>query len=358
MSDPKQAARPDQPLVFLIRADLRRSAVYFLVGMVLIAAIRWALDDLFPPVGPGSWRTILPCSLFGLVPLAVLSWRLQIDSAGISRRRLWLRDVCPWEFFEQGKVKDVEGESTSYVVPEKPFWARKLSLDVLEDSDRARVESIIDRLRVRSAFDLPVELAVRYGFRKEAIFAPGGLLLRAGDDETRYSWKEVQTVRIRRFDRRRRDFKSLEVVLPDRVVKFSVESSHGQPNRSWSGTGGLAAPTSEVLAAFLERSVPGDRIQVTSLGEVPLTVAEREDRRSVLAGKRRELKFVRRFVWAGGGLILLVALWEFRQRMISAGLLSMISSALLMSLSEAILRDIESDSRKTAADLETQIPEP
>jgi hypothetical protein len=103
-------------------------------------------------------------------------------------------------------------------VPNKPFWARKLSLDVLADGDRAQVAAIIDRLRVRRARALPFELAVRFGFRKEAMIAPGGLLVRDRGEEVRYGWKEVQTLRIRRYDRRRRDFESLEIVLPDRVV--------------------------------------------------------------------------------------------------------------------------------------------
>jgi hypothetical protein len=211
-SVPKQTARPTQPLVFKMRAEFRRSAVYLLIGMALIVAVCCVIVYFFPA---GSQRPAIPFVLPGLAPIAVFGWRLRVDASGIARRRLFRWDLWPWEAFERGKVLDSEGESTSYLLPDKPFWARKLTLDLLEDSDCEQVASMIDRIRVRPDLDLPAELTLRYGHRKEALIAPGGLLLRDRGEETRYSWNDVQTLRIRRRDNRRRDFESLDLVLPD-----------------------------------------------------------------------------------------------------------------------------------------------
>ena len=188
----------------------------------------------------------------------------------IRRWRLWIWDSWAWEAFEQGMVLDSEAESTSYLFPQKPFWTRKLDLGLLEDADRQRVESLITGVRLRPALDLPSELALRYGFRKDVLLAAGGLLLRDHGDETHYNWKEIRNLRIRQYDRSRRDFKSLELILTDRVLNFSVRRHDGQLIRSWSGTRGHATPSAEILLGVLERWVPADRIDVTSLTDPPL----------------------------------------------------------------------------------------
>ena len=353
------AKRPSQSLKTLIlpmRSEFRRCAVYVLIGAVVLAVIRWAIRDLLPTAASEPWSTLVPCSLPALAATAVLRWRLRVDSSGIARRRFMLWDLWPWQAFEQGKVLDAEGTSTTYILPEKPFWARKLTLDLLEDSDRARVEASIEALRVRPAPLLPHELALRYGFRKEILIAPGGLLFRGGGDETRYRWAEVQAIRIRRADHRRRDFKSLEIELPDRLVTFSVRLHQGQTIRSWQATRGGRTPSAEVLAAVLERFVARDRVQVDSLDKAPLTMDQWNARRAVLAKQKRELRMMRRMLWGGGALMLLVSLSDYHRGVFAvvgmAGL-----SVVAIGQFYLIVRYIERDQDEQIARLQAQMPE-
>ena len=126
---------------------------------------------------------------------------------------------------------------------------------------------------------------LKFGFRKEVVIVPGGLFLREKGEESRYGWNEVQTLRIRRHSRIRRDFRSLDIVLPDRVVTFSARRHDGSLIRSWSGTGGHETPTAEVLAGVLEQMIRKDRVQVISMTDAPATLEEWQDRRSSLDKK-------------------------------------------------------------------------
>jgi hypothetical protein len=354
--NPQQTARPLEPMVFQMRAEFRRSAVYVLVAIALIPAIRWALRGVLPPSDGEPWRTLIPCALLALVPAAAFAWRLRIDSSGIARRRLWIWDLWPWEQFEQGKVLDVEDESTVFLLKEKPLWARKLELALLEDADRERIESIIDRLWVRPALELPAELSLRYGFRKMALIARDGLLLRERGEELRFGWNEVKALRIRRRDHRRRDFKSLDLVLPDRIVTFSVRRDNGQLIRTWSGTDGCATPTAECLAAVLERMIPANRVLVTSLSDAPLTLGEWQDRRSILAKMGRDLKFFRRVIWGAAAIMLVLSLSNYRRGIVPVvGMMLLCACAL--GLVVLIAWHIERDYRRESAELEAQRPD-
>ena len=262
LNDKPQPARPIAPLILGMRADFRRSALYVPIGILPFAAAHWWFRDWFPPTGNSPVVSLIALAALVLLPVAVFRWRLRVDSSGIARRRLFGWDLWPWQLFEQGKVLEAEASPATFILPVKPFWARTLSLNLLEDSDRARVEAIIDRFHVRPALDLPEELALRCAFRKEAVITRGGLLLRDRGVETRYRWKETQALRIRRRDHRRRNFETLNIVLPDRTVTFSTRRDKGNLIRSWSATSGSATPTAEVLAAVIERSIPRERIQI------------------------------------------------------------------------------------------------
>jgi hypothetical protein len=351
----QQTARPLDTLILPMRPELRRSAGYVVIGMMVIPVIRWALRDFFPLAEGEPWRTLIPCSLPALVAIAALRWRLRLDSSGIARRRFIGWGLWPWEAFQQGKVLDAEGTSSTYIHPEKPFWARKLTLDLLEDSDRARVEASVEAVRVQPALELPDDIALRYGFRKEILIAPGGLLLRNGGDETRYRWNEVQAIRIRRADHRRRDFESLEIELPDRVVTFSVRLNQGQTIRSWSATRGGKTCSAEVIAAILERFVRRDRVQIDSLDKAPLTMDQWHARRGHLEKQKRDMRGMRRILWIGAVLMLLVSLSQYRRGAFAVlGMAS--SSGAAIGLFFLVFRYIERDQQEELAELEAQMP--
>jgi hypothetical protein len=352
VAGPHHAARPTQLLLFKMRAEFRRAAVYFGLGMALVVACIGAIWYLVPGK---SWGQAVPFALLALASVAVTRWRLRVGESGIARRRHFRWDLWPWEAFEQGNVLDSEGEPAAYVFPQKPFWARKLNLALLEDVDREQVEAIIAGRRLIPAVDLPTELTLKYGFRKEALIAPGGLLLREHGSESRYAWNEAQVLRIRRHGRRRRDFESLEIVFPDRVVSFAFRRKDRQLIRSWSGARGCTTPTGATLAGVLERMIPPDRVQIISMSDAPVTIEEWQDRRSILDKKGREVTFMWRFIWGAAALMLLHSLSSYGRGIIWViGIMVMYAPAL--GLAVIVARYIEQDHRNESAELEAQKP--
>jgi hypothetical protein len=67
--------------------------------------------------------------------IGVVRWRLKVDDRGIWRRRLLGWDFWPRKAFEEGRVLEGEDASTSYIFRDKPFWARKLSVDLLAEDE-------------------------------------------------------------------------------------------------------------------------------------------------------------------------------------------------------------------------------
>jgi hypothetical protein len=59
LSDTGQTGRPLETLVFMMKGEFRRSAVYFLVAMTFFPALRWAIRDLLPPADGEPWRMLV-----------------------------------------------------------------------------------------------------------------------------------------------------------------------------------------------------------------------------------------------------------------------------------------------------------
>src|ERR1700678_3650785 len=86
-----------QPLVFPFMVEIRRSAVYVLVGVVLIPLIRWWLRDFLPYRGVADLVFgVVLVVLVAVGAIGVLRWRLKVDDQGIWRRRLIGWDLWPW----------------------------------------------------------------------------------------------------------------------------------------------------------------------------------------------------------------------------------------------------------------------
>ena len=282
--DRSRATATVEPLSCALMPEVRRSAAYVLVAVYLIPVIRWWLRDLLP------YRGIADV-IFGLITVAlvtvgtigVIRWRLRVDEQGIWRRRLLGWDFWPWDAFKEGRVLVGEDAATTYIFREKPFWARKLSLELLAPDDQRRIVDIIRHVLVGPPEPAPpVELTIRFGFKKEAYIARECLLIRNRGEVTRYAWKEIQSLRIRRQYHDRRDFSSLEIVLPDQTITLRLIHQNGQASRSWSGARGSSTPSPDVVAGILERYVPADRVLVTALREPPRTLAEWHDRHAIL----------------------------------------------------------------------------
>ncbi len=352
----KEGGRAICPRTFAMKAEYRRSAVYVLAAMLLIPLIGWWLRDLMPARDPKpSWVLLGLWSVMALGPLGVLRWRMRVDEFGISRRWFVRWDLWSWQAFEEGRVLDVEDSSSTFLLPEKGPWARKLTIGLIEEPECEQVLAMIDRVRTRSDLTLPQDLRLRCGLRQHVFIEPGSFLVRYRGEETRYAWNDVKILRIRRRDRRRRDFNTLDLVLPDRIIRFTVRHQQGQTIRSWSGFDGAATPSAEVLAAMLERCIASDRVQVTALDQAPLTIAEWEDQRLTLARQGYELKLFLRVIAAVGAVLSAWILVEL-YRDFSSGIRLLIMSHVLV-LIWAVAYAFERNHRRAVAELDSHVPE-
>jgi hypothetical protein len=356
---PSRADLAVRPRTFRMGPEYRRSAIYILVGLALIPLVRWGLRDYLPARGPNSQVLgLCLCSLLAFGPIGILRWRLRVDEAGIARRRFFRWDLWPWEAFNGARVRDAEDDSTAYILPEKPSWARKLSIGLLDEEARELVAGIIDRERVRpEAPAVPNELHVRYPFRREAFISRSGLVLLRRGEATRYSWDDVRILRIRRRTHDRRDFSSIELVLPDQTVTFRIFHQNGQVTRSWSAPRGEPSATPDVLAEALRRYVPEDRVVVSAMSGSPRSIAEWQDRHAMFDRQGRDFVVLWRILWGAGALFIIMVLYDFLDRggYAAVGMLGLF--AVQWGLIWALVRYMERRHRESAAELEVQVPD-
>jgi hypothetical protein len=110
-----------------------------LIGALLL--LSWGADRRLLSV-EALCTIIIAC-----VPaLAVWRYAVRIDDDGIWRRRFVRWDLWPWTAFAEGKIED-RLEPDSFLFPEKPWYWRRLNLDVLAERDRSLVRDQICRFR-------------------------------------------------------------------------------------------------------------------------------------------------------------------------------------------------------------------
>jgi hypothetical protein len=347
-----------RPLILRMRPEFRRSAIYVLAAMALIPTIRWLARDWLPAREPDGQAILLGIwSLMALGPIGVLRWRLRIDGRGIARRRLLGWDLWPWDAFEQSRVLDGEDDGAAYLLPEKPRWSRKLSLDLLDPDDHRLVADILGRIRVRPpAPAAPGEVHVRYGFGREAFIGPRELILVGSGEARSYAWDAVRLLRIRRRDHDRLDFSSLEIELPDQTVAFRITHQHGQAIRSWSTPRGSDPTGPEVLAEALARYVPTDRVLISALSGPPRTRAEWLARRAQFEKRAREFVVLRR-IFLGAGALLVHVILAYAGAGWWPTSVYLVLIAVQWSLFWAILLHAERLEQRSRAELESCIPD-
>jgi hypothetical protein len=171
----------------------------------------------------------------------------------------------------------------------------------------------------------------------------------------RYSWGDVQLLRIRKQAHDRRDFHSLEVVLPDEKVCFHIGHQHGQSIRSWSAPRATPRLSPEVVSDALLRYVPEDRVQVTALTGPPRTMVEWQDRLALQEREGRDLILLRPILGGGGVILLIVIGFDASGNWIrSIGLLGL--CGVMWGVFWAVLRYLDRDHLRAIADLEAQVP--
>jgi hypothetical protein len=68
--------------------------------------------------------------------LAILRWKVRIDDRGISRRWLYRWDHWPWDHIASGRIE--KRHPHTLYDPSRPWWRRRLSLEILAAADIRR----------------------------------------------------------------------------------------------------------------------------------------------------------------------------------------------------------------------------
>src|SRR5262249_42270948 len=193
---PVSIATELRPLVLRLAPEYRRSAIYVVVGYVLLVALivwkRWA------NVNNGPWvNTVIGLAVFGTATLFLLAvvfrYRIRIDEHGVWRRRFVRWDLWPWEVFEQGLVRHGKlGDQLTY--PARGWYWRPIPASLLGEANRALYESIVARYRVPPPPpDVPDSLTLKLPFLATLDLSADGVRVTGhrGYDNKLISWKEV-----------------------------------------------------------------------------------------------------------------------------------------------------------------------
>jgi hypothetical protein len=258
----ESAGQSDGPsFEFGVAREVQRGA-YYALASVLPLVIVGVLVSRF--VGKPDAEPIAYGLIFVGGSLVALRWKMRIDNRGVSRRWFFRWDLWPWERISSGRIE--KRHPHTLVDPDRPWWRRRLSLALMAPADITRAMELVNaRYRLPGPPEIPNDLDIHYGFRRRVRFDARGICIEARGEARQFLWSEVIRVRITRMDRLRRDFKSLEMTLPDREIEFTHVSTQYGTVPSWRGA------TPAVVNAFLERYVSADRIDIDVFGEPPPT---------------------------------------------------------------------------------------
>jgi hypothetical protein len=176
-----------------------------------------------------------------------------------------------------------------------------LSLDYLDESEQRDLVDLINaHYRLPQPPEIGDELTIKYRLRHFVAFNSRGVRFLSRRESVEYRWKDVQRLHITRADLQRRDFRNLELVLPDRQIELKfINHQHGT-TQTWRG----ASP--EELNEFLLAHVPSERIDVDRLGGCPAKVADVERQ---LRDAHSQLRQLRIWFWISRLFILGPLVW-------------------------------------------------
>jgi hypothetical protein len=303
------------------------------LGWLLVAGVCVGLK--LTGLNTVSWRG--QCEMVALLAAMLLGMAAALwpNGTGVDDRGIWQRHffrwrLWPWEAFASGAVRTGPGKD-HWVCPEKPWYARGLSLGVVAEADRVPLAERILQAWKPPAISLPEEIKLRqhHSLQSFVDLSPGGIALaqeakvfvpdpRAGRSKSdwgmvlskdwkgpprSYAWSEVVQLRVTRLEHWRRDFCRLEVELPGSALILLRSNGDGQ---QWDG------PDAEVVLAYLRQYVGDDWVQVTALEGPPRTPDEADRRLRDLDKSFRAIQKVGRLVY--GALVIVCVLPLFQGR--------------------------------------------
>jgi hypothetical protein len=252
---------------YRIAPEFRRCCWYGIIGVAVLGGVLCWVARF---VQNRPINVAIVCAPFVLLVAALtlaLRWRLSVDSHGIARRRFFRWDLWTWADLASGRIRKLH--PYALVDPNRPWWSRKLRFDYLAgDQVRAVVAAINTHYQLPPPPKAPESLTIKYGFRRTATLDRNGVQLLVRGTPHTYLWHEIRGVHITRMDPVRRDFKSLEIAIPDQEIELALVTTQYGTNPTWRGA------TSEEISEFLVRHLAPDRID-TSIVSEPLK--RRED---------------------------------------------------------------------------------
>ena len=280
----QQMAHSDKITEFRIAPELRRCCFYMLIAVPVFISVLYYMNRvvLERPID----AFIVACIVFSVLACAMvvpLRWRLCLGTQGLKRRRLFRWDFWTWDDFASGRIQKLYQHTL--LDPDRPWWRRRLDLGLLtREHIQIVYKTINDYYRLPKAPVPPDVLTIKYRFRHSAKFDSDGIHLRKRGLEKTYPWQEVKNVLIVRVDELRRDFASLQIVLPNDEIKLEYIS---QTNPSWRGA------ANEVINEFLYRQVPAEKIKVAIAGqEVPNREQIERELKELQETARRETRIL------------------------------------------------------------------
>ena len=287
----------DESIYFRIAPELRRCAWYVLTSAPVIALSAFVMrhfalgENVFSAACTAGGMLIF----FSILAAIPLRWSLRLDDQGIARRLLLRWDLWTWQDIVSGRIK--KGDGHALRDPTRPWWRRTLGYNSMARTDIVVVMQWINKYyQLPPPPELPDVLEIKYGtlFRRRARFDFKGVHLHGAQELHEYLWSQVRRVHITRIDPVRRDFRRLEIVLPDQEIELSLVSTQGGTSLRWRGA------DAEVIAEFLARYVPSEHVDVD-------IVAGRPSRKTDVVRQVQRAQERYRYVYRANLILLLFA---------------------------------------------------
>jgi hypothetical protein len=286
--------------LYRMAPELRRSAVYVLVALPLLAPVAFWVA-LF-----AQQRSILEATLIcsflvalGMGMFLPLRWAVRVDDQGVARRWLIRWDLWSWDDFASGRIE--KRHPFTFVDPLRPWWRRRLRLDYLDGVERMEVSDLINgRYRLPPSPPRRECLQIPYGFRRSVRLDWRGVHLLTRGTPHEYLWSDVRRVHIVRMDPLRRDFTVLELFLPDHEIELKLLPQQGTTNPSWRGA------TAEEINDFLLALIPPDRVDIDIHGARPRKAIDVE---RFIAQAQQNDRCLRVCLGVSLSLLIVVVIW-------------------------------------------------
>jgi hypothetical protein len=194
-------------------------------------------------------------------------------------------DDWPWSDFASGRIEKRSG--FIFADPDRPWWRRLLILDFVEQAEAQDLMRLINtHYCLPPPPVVPEVLRIRYAWRRKAEFDRAEIRLIIRGKTHHFGWKAVQGVRIVRADPLRRDFISLELMLPEHTVFLSLTAHQGLVSLTWTRA------MTERLSDLVMSCLPADRIVEEIAGETPMRPQDVQKQLDLLKGNYRDFHVV------------------------------------------------------------------